>query len=31
MDAKFTIKGRGRTRMGAICDAINQWDAYLKK
>jgi hypothetical protein len=31
MDAKFTIKGRGKTRIGAICDAKNQWDAYLKK
>ena len=31
MDAKFTIKGRGKTRMGAICDAKNQWDEYLNK
>ena len=31
MDAKFTIKGRGKTRMGAICDAQNQWNEYLKK
>jgi hypothetical protein len=31
MDAKFTIKGRGKTRIGAICDAKNQWDEYLKK
>ena len=31
IDSKFTIKGRGKTRMGAICDAQNQWDEYLKK
>ena len=31
MDANFTIKGRGKTRIGAICDAQNQWDEYLKK
>jgi len=31
MDSRFTIKGRGKTRMGAICDAQNQWDEYLKK
>lgn len=31
IDSKFTIKGRGKTRMGAICDAENQWDKYLKK
>ena len=31
MDAKFTIKGRGKTRLGAISDAKNQWDKYLKK
>ena len=31
IDSKFTIKGRGKTRMGAICDAENQWDEYLKK
>ncbi len=31
MDARFTIKGRGKTRMGAICDAQNQWNEYLNK
>jgi hypothetical protein len=31
MDAKFTIKGRGRTMMGAICEAKTMWDEYLKK
>ena len=31
IDSKFTIKGRAKTRMGAICDAENQWDEYLKK
>jgi hypothetical protein len=31
MDAKFLIQGRGKTRMGAICEAKNMWDEYLKK
>ena len=31
MDAKFTIKGRGKTRMGEISDAQKQWDEYLNK
>jgi len=31
VDDKLTIKGRGKTRIGAICDAQNQWDKYLNK
>ena len=30
-DAEFIVKGRGKTRIGAICDAHNQWNEYLKK
>jgi hypothetical protein len=31
IDAGFIVKGRGKTRLGAIYDAHNQWDQYIKK
>ena len=30
-DSGFIIKGRGKTKVDAICDAHNQWDQYIKK
>jgi hypothetical protein len=30
-DAQFIVKGRGKTRMDAICEAQNQWNEYSNR